>query len=120
MSDNILDSKFFLDNQAANRKDLKEKLAALVSNEGKICRNISEIVHKANKTGPFLPQDKREEQKNDKRSRLTLSLIYIISVLFSIMLGWVTGYFALKYDPVLTVALIGIISGMILGWYYAD
>jgi len=64
----------------------------------------------------------RQEMANDSSiNRVPRKLmVYIISVAISIMFGWIAGYFSLNYDQVFTVALGGMLCGVIVGWYFDD
>ena len=108
--------------ESVDTKNLEEEVTSLSINPSKPPKteNSADLINKtveANSTA--LNND--EKKKNEKEEKtIPLSLVYILSIILSLALGWVAGYFSLNYEHIMSLALVAIVSGVFLGWCFDD
>ena len=113
-----LDNKLVLKNQSTNHKVEENFNSAAVVSKDTIAVNEGKVAEQ-NQNEKFTVLEQKTKTTNRKeRSNVNLSLLYIISMVLSLILGWVAGYFSLNHQPIMTIALLAISSGIVLGWYF--
>ena len=63
-------------------------------------------------------QDKETNTINDEGQRnVYSSLLYIVSMILFITVGWISGYLSFNGEPIMTISILAIATGVVLGWY---
>lgn len=63
-------------------------------------------------------KEKMKKDKDEEKIRSNLSLFLLISVMVSLIFGWVAGFLSLHHQLVLTFAIISMSIGLIVGFYF--
>ena len=88
------------------------------SNEEEIQKK-SENDFDAEATNNGLEEKKKTKNDQDEeKTRTTFSLFLMISVMVSLIFGWVAGFLSLHHHITLTFALISMSIGLIVGFYF--
>ena len=88
------------------------------SNEEEIQKN-SENDSDAEATNSGLEEKKKTKiDQDEEKTRTSLSLFLMISVMVSLIFGWVAGFLSLHHHITLTFALISMSIGLIVGFYF--
>ena len=88
------------------------------SNEEEIQKK-SENHSNAEATNNGLEEKKKTNPDQDEeKTRTSFSLFLMISVMVSLIFGWVAGFLSLHHQIILTFALISMSIGFIVGFYF--